>query len=73
MKVPATLDLDRVLEAALVAVHRAMQSWSEGGLQTEEPLLNHLIGELSRDRGALNRSTRYERLSRPKGPRGVSA
>ena len=24
------------------------------------------------DRGALNRSTRYERLSRPKGPRGVS-
>jgi hypothetical protein len=25
-----------------------------------------------RDRGALNRSTRYERLSRPKGPRGVS-
>ena len=50
MKVPATLDLDRVLEAALVAVHRAMQSWSEGGLQTEEPLLNHLIGELSRKR-----------------------
>jgi hypothetical protein len=50
MKVPATLDLDRVLEAALVAVPRAMQSWSEGGLQTEEPLLNHLIGELSRKR-----------------------
>jgi hypothetical protein len=50
MKVSATLDLDRVLEAALVAVHRAMQSWSEGGLQTEEPLLNHLIGELSRKR-----------------------
>ena len=24
------------------------------------------------DRGALNRSTPYERLSRPKGPRGVS-
>jgi hypothetical protein len=24
------------------------------------------------DRGALNRSTLYERLSRPKGPRGVS-
>jgi hypothetical protein len=24
------------------------------------------------DRGALNRSTRYARLSRPKGPRGVS-
>ena len=50
MKVPASLDLDRVLESALVAVHRAMQSWSEGGLQTEEPLLNHLIGELSRKR-----------------------
>jgi hypothetical protein len=27
---------------------------------------------LRHDRGALNRSTRYERLSRPKGPRGVS-
>ncbi len=25
------------------------------------------------DRGALNRATQYERLSRPKGPRGVSA
>ena len=50
MTSPASLDLDRVLEAALGAVHSAMRSWSEGGLQTEEPLLNHLIGALSRKR-----------------------
>jgi putative transposase len=72
---PAVIQVDNGTEFA----SRALDAWayredvrldfSRPGKPTDNA---HIESFNARDRGALNRSTRYERLSRPKGPRGVS-
>jgi putative transposase len=61
----------RVLTVVDQYTREALATEARGSFSAHDVI--DVLNRPSSDRGALNRSTRYERLSRPKGPRGVSA